>query len=114
MHFKFFALFTDNLSRNNCIRFTGYLQLHIYENLHSLSILRVLGLFRWGRKNRGKEVVGRYQLKEELINILKLYFQNRMSSQTILSAVKLTNSEKQLGDGGCRIEERCIILIDTN
>ena len=59
-------------------------------------------------------MVGRYQLKEELINILKLYFQNRMSSQTILSAVKLTNSEKQLGDGGCRIEERCIILIDTN
>ena len=37
-----------------------------------------------------------------------------MSSQTILSGVKLTNSEKQLGDGGCRIEERCIILIDTN
>ena len=37
-----------------------------------------------------------------------------MSSQAILGGVKLTNSEKQLGDGGCRIEERCIILIDTN
>ena len=58
VHFKFFALFTDNLSRNNCIRFTGYLQLHIYENLHSLSILRFLGLFRWGRKNRGRAEEG--------------------------------------------------------
>ena len=53
MHFKFFALFTDNLSRNNCIRFTGYLQLHIYENLHSLSILRFLGLSGGGGKIGG-------------------------------------------------------------
>ena len=28
--------------------------------------------------------------------------------------VKLTNSEKQGRDGGRRIEERCIILIDNN
>ena len=37
-----------------------------------------------------------------------------MNSQIILADVKLTNSEKQVRDGGRRREERCIVLIDTD
>ena len=37
-----------------------------------------------------------------------------MSSQVILAAVKGTNSEKQVRDGGRRSEERRIVLIDTD
>ena len=34
-----------------------------------------------------------------------------MNSQIILANGKLTNLEKQVRDGGCRKEERCIVLI---
>ena len=69
-----------------------------------------------GRLNRrirdgGK---GRGQLNEELIDIQKLSHQNYMNSQIILAAVKWTNSEKQVRDGGDRSEERRIVLIDTD
>ena len=37
-----------------------------------------------------------------------------MNSQIILVAVKWTNSEKQVRDGGRRSEERRIVLIDTD
>ena len=37
-----------------------------------------------------------------------------MNSQIILANVRLTNSEKQVKDGGHRSEERCIVLIDTD
>ena len=37
-----------------------------------------------------------------------------MNSQIILADVKLTNSEKQVRDGGHRSEERFIVLIDTD
>ena len=37
-----------------------------------------------------------------------------MNSQIILAAVKWTNSEKQVRDGGRRSEERHIVLIDTD
>ena len=37
-----------------------------------------------------------------------------MNSQIILADVKLNNSEKQVGHGGRRREERCIVLIDTD
>ena len=39
---------------------------------------------------------------------------NYMNSQIILADVKLTNSERQLRDGGRRSEERCMILIDND
>ena len=39
---------------------------------------------------------------------------NYMNSQIILADVKLTNSEKQVRDGGRRKEERCIVLIDND
>ena len=35
MLFKFLLFFSDKLSGNNCIRLTAYLQLDIYETLHS-------------------------------------------------------------------------------
>ena len=87
--------------------------LHIYKNLHSHLILRFLSLFRWGRKNRGRGE-GRCRLNKEIINFQKLDYQNYMNSQIILADVKLTNSEKQVRDGGRRKEERCIVLIDTD
>ena len=37
-----------------------------------------------------------------------------MNSQIILADVKLTNSEKQVRDGGRRKEERCMVLIDND
>ena len=37
-----------------------------------------------------------------------------MNSQIILAAVKLTTSEKQVSDSGCRREERRIVLNDTD
>ena len=37
-----------------------------------------------------------------------------MNSQIILADVKLTNSEKQVRDGGRPKEERCIVLIDND
>ena len=90
----------------------------IYENLHWHFTLRFfLSLFRWERKiqskNRGRGK-GRGQLNEELIDIQKLSHQNYMNSQIILAAVKWTNSEKQVRDGGRRNEERRIVLIDTD
>ena len=57
---------------------------------------------------------GSCQLNEELSNIQKLDYQNYMNSQIILADVKLTNSEKQVRDGGRRKEERCIVLIDND
>ena len=39
---------------------------------------------------------------------------NYMNSQIILADVKLTNSERQLRDGGRRSEERCLVLIDND
>ena len=39
---------------------------------------------------------------------------NYMNSQIILADVKLTNSERQLRDGGRRSEERCMVLIDND
>ena len=90
----------------------------IYENLHwHLTLSFFLSLFRWERriesKNRGRWR-GRCQLNEELIDIQKLSYQNYMNSQIILAAVKWTNSEKQVRDGGRRNEERRIVLIDTD
>ena len=38
---------------------------------------------------------------------------NYMNSQIILADVKLTNSERQVRDGGRRSEERCMVLIDN-
>ena len=77
-----FALLSNNVSRNMCIRLTKYLQLEIYENLHSHLILLFLNLIRWGKKNRVGG--GRFQFNEELINIRKLNYQNYMNSQIIL------------------------------
>ena len=37
-----------------------------------------------------------------------------MNSQIILADVKLTNSERQLRDGGRRSEERCMVLIGND
>ena len=71
--FLFCFVFFDKLSHSNCIRWTAYLQLHIYENLHSHLILRFLSLFRWGRKNKGRGE-GRCQLNKELINIQKFNY----------------------------------------
>ena len=90
----------------------------IYENLHWHLTLRLfLSLFRWERKieskNRGRGR-GRCQLNEELVDIQKFSYQNYMNSQIILAAVKWTNSEKQVRDGGRRSEERRIVLIDTD
>ena len=90
----------------------------IYENLHWHFTLRFfLSLFRWERgiesKKRG-QWRGRCQLNEELVDIQKFSYQNYMNSQIILVAVKWTNSEKQVRDGGRRSEERRIVLIDTD
>ena len=49
VHFKFLSSF-DNLSHNNCIRLTGYLQLHINENLHSHLILRFFKSVQMGEE----------------------------------------------------------------
>ena len=82
-----------------------------------LTLRFFLSLFRWERKieskNRGRGR-GRCQLNEELIDIQKLNYQNYMNSQIILAAVKLTTSEKQVSDSGCRREERRIVLNDTD
>ena len=52
--------------------------------------------------------------QQELINIQKHNYESYVNSQIILADVKLTNSEKQVRDGGHRSEERCIVLIDTD
>ena len=52
--------------------------------------------------------------QQELINIQKHSYKSYVNSQIILADVKLTNSEKQVRDGGHRSEERCIVLIDTD
>ena len=52
--------------------------------------------------------------QQELINIKKHNYKSYVNSQIILADVKLTNSEKQVRDGGHRSEERCIVLIDTD
>ena len=52
--------------------------------------------------------------QQELINIQKHDYKSYVNSQIILADVKLTNSEKQVRDGGHRSEERCIVLIDTD
>ena len=112
-HILNFALLSNNFSGNNCVRLAAYLQLHIYEKFHLHLILRFLSLFRRGTENRG---LGRgwCQLNEELINIKKHNYKSYVNSKIILADVKLTNSEKQIRDGGHRGEERCIVLIDTD
>ena len=65
-----------------------------------------------GRKGGGGG--GGCQLNEELIDIQNLNYQNYVNSQIILPAEKLTNSERQVRDGGRHSEERCIVLIDTD
>ena len=52
--------------------------------------------------------------QQELINIKKHNHKSYVNSQIILADVRLTNSEKQVKDGGHRSEERCIVLIDTD
>ena len=52
--------------------------------------------------------------QQELINIQKHNHKSYVNSQIILADVRLTNSEKQVKDGGHRSEERCIVLIDTD
>ena len=52
--------------------------------------------------------------QQELINIQKHNYKSYVNSQIILVDMKLTNSEKQVRDGGHRSEERCIVLIDTD
>ena len=100
-----FALFSDKLSRNNCIRLTTNLLLNIYKNF---TFFR--SLLRWERKKEEKGVGrGRCQLNEELIDIQNLNYQNYVNSQIILPAKKLTNSERQARDGGRHNEERCIL-----
>ena len=39
---------------------------------------------------------------------------NYMNSQIFLADVKLTNSEKQVRDGGRHSEERCMVLIGND
>ena len=113
-HILNFALLSNNdFSRNNCVRLAAYLQLHIYEKFHLHLILRFLSLFRRGTENRGRGR-GWCQLNEELINIQKHNYKSYVNSKIILADVKLTNSEKQIRDGGHRGEERCIVLIDTD
>ena len=112
-HILNFALLSNNFSRNNCVRLAAYLQLHIYEKFHLHLILRFLSLFRRETENRGRGR-GWCQLNEELINIQKHNYKSYVNSKIILADVKLTNSEKQIRDGGHRGEERCIVLIDTD
>ena len=61
-----------------------------------------------GRKGGGG---GRCQLNGELIDIQNLNYQNYVNSEIILPAEKLTNSERQVRDGGRRSEERRIVLL---
>ena len=81
--------------------------------MKTLPFFEVCSDGRGRRKKRGR---GRWrcQLNEELIDIQNLNYQNHVNSQIILSAEKLTNSERQVRDGGRRSEERCIVLIDTD
>ena len=53
-------------------------------------------------------------LQRSPLNIQKHNYKSYVNSKIILADVKLTNSEKQIRDGGHRGEERCIVLIDTD
>ena len=81
--------------------------------MKTLPFFEVCSDGRGRRKKRGRGR-GRCQLNEELIDIQNLSYQNYVNSEIILAAVKWTNSEKQVRDGGRRSEERCIVLIDTD
>ena len=81
--------------------------------MKTLRFFEVCSDGRGRRKKRGRGR-GRCQLNEELIDIQNLNYQNYVNSQIILPAEKLTNSERQVRDGGRRSEERCIVLIDTD
>ena len=81
--------------------------------MKTLPFFEVCSDRRGRRKNRGRRR-GRCQLNEELIDIQNLNYQNYVNSQIILPAEKLTNSERQVRDGGRHSEERCIVLIDTD
>ena len=77
--------------------------------MKTLRFFEVCSDGRGRRKKRGRGR-GRCQLNEELIDIQNLNYQNYL----ILPAEKLTNSERQVRDGGRHSEERCIVLIDTD
>ena len=81
--------------------------------MKTLRFFEVCSDGRGRRKKRGRGR-GRCQLNEELIDIQNLNYQNYVNSQIILPAEKLTNSERQVRDGGRHSEERCIVLIDTD
>ena len=81
--------------------------------MKTLPFFEVCSDGRGRRKKRGRGR-GRCQLNGELIDIQNLNYQNYVNSEIILPAEKLTNSERQVRDGGRRSEERCIVLIDTD
>ena len=79
--------------------------------MKTLPFFEVCSDGRGRRKKRGRE---RCQLNEELIDIQNLNYQNYVNSQKIVPAEKLTNSERQVRDGGRRSEERYMVLIGND
>ena len=83
--------------------------------MKTLRFFEVCSDGRGRRKKRGRgRGRGKCQLNEELFYIQNLNYQNYVNSQIILPAEKLTNSERQVRDGGRHSKERCIVLIDTD
>ena len=82
VHFIFLLFFSDKLFGKNFIRLTAYLQLDIYDNLHSHLIYVFSKSVQVG-EGEGSVGAGRCQLNEELIDIQKLNYKNYTNSPTL-------------------------------
>ena len=82
MHFKFLLFFSDKLSGNNFIRLTVYLQLDIYDNLHSHLIYVFSKSFQVGEEERSVGA-GEVSAQRGTVDTQKLNYQNYINSRTL-------------------------------